>query len=174
MILQHLLVASLLSLTANAGVGDTVITVRADKKLFTLSEMMIGANMEDLHYQMVGGFDGQMLHGESFFEHSPTELAPRKAQLDGFATVNGVWTVADGVVTVTVRPDDGTPWLETGLAGGQPPLIQENRRPATSEWQLESQPVSRCFPPNPFTVIEIPIETASRSKKRTGAAMSLK
>jgi hypothetical protein len=120
MILHRLLVASLLSLTANAGVGDTVITVRADKKLFTLSEMMIGANMEDLHYQMVGGFDGQMLHGESFFEHSPTELAPRKAQLDGFATVNGVWTVADGVVTVTVRPDDGTPWLETGLAGGQP------------------------------------------------------
>ena len=35
-----------------------------------------------------------MLHGESFFEHSPTELAPRKAQLDGFATVNGIWTAA--------------------------------------------------------------------------------
>ena len=174
MILHRLLAASLLSLTANAGVGDTVITVRADKKLFTLSEMMIGANMEDLHYQMVGGFDSQMLQGESFFEHSPTELAPRKTQLDGFATVNGVWTVADGVVKVTVRPDDGTPWLETGLAGGQPPLIQWNSKPAISEWQLESKPVSRFFPLNSITVVGIPIETASTSQKRIRAAASLK
>ena len=37
--------------------GDAVVTVHADKKLFTLSDMMIGANMEDLHYQMVGGLD---------------------------------------------------------------------------------------------------------------------
>nr|MCU0982444.1 hypothetical protein [Pirellulaceae bacterium] len=63
----------------------------------------------------------QMLHGESFFEHSPTEVAPRKSQLDGFATVNGVWAAADGVVTVRVRPNDGTPWVEAGLDGGQPP-----------------------------------------------------
>jgi len=130
MTLHRLLVAVLLSLPFHVCAGDAVVTVRADKKLFTLSEMMIGANMEDLHYQMVGGFDSQMLHGESFFEHSPTELAPRKAQLDGFATVNGLWTASNGVVTVTVQPGDGTPWLETGLAGGQPPPRPEDSKPA--------------------------------------------
>lgn len=95
--------------------------MHADATRFTLSDLMIGANMEDLHYQMVGGLDSQMLHGESFFEHSPTELAPRKSPLDGFATVNGIWAADDGVVTVAVRPSDGTSWVETGLDGGQSP-----------------------------------------------------
>ncbi len=116
-----LLTICLYLLTQSGRADETLVTVHADKRLFTLSDMMIGANMEDLHYQMVGGLDSQMLHGESFFEHSPTELAPRKAQLDGFATVNGTWTAADDVVTVVVRPSDGTPWVEGGLAGGQPP-----------------------------------------------------
>jgi hypothetical protein len=116
-----LMLACVCLLPLSGRAEETVVTVHAGETLFTLSDMMIGANMEDLHYQMVGGLDSQMLHGESFFEHSPTELAARKSQLDGFATVNGVWTAADGVVTVVVRPSDGTPWVETGLDGGQPP-----------------------------------------------------
>jgi hypothetical protein len=115
------LVACVCLLPLSGRAEETVVTVHADETRFTLSDMMIGANMEDLHYQMVGGLDSQMLHGESFFEHSPTELASRKSQLDGFATVNGVWAAADGVVTVMVRPNDGTPWVEAGLDGGQPP-----------------------------------------------------
>jgi hypothetical protein len=130
MTLHRLLLAALLSLNFNARADDAVVTAHADRKLFTLSELMIGADMEDLHYQMVGGLDSQMLHGESFFEHSPAELAPRKASLDGLATVNGLWMASNGVVIVAVRPGDGTPWLETGLAGGQPPGTPENDKPA--------------------------------------------
>jgi hypothetical protein len=116
-----LLVTCVCLLPLSGRADEMVVTVHADETRFTLSDMMIGVNMEDLHYQMVGGLDSQMLHGESFFEHSPTELAPRKSQLDGFTTVNGVWAAADGVVTVVVRPTDGTPWVEAGLDGGQPP-----------------------------------------------------
>jgi len=61
-------------LISNAFSQEAKIIVHADKKLFSLSDMMVGANMEDLHYQMVGGFDSQLIHGESFFEPSPTQL----------------------------------------------------------------------------------------------------
>lgn len=100
------------------------VRIRADRVLFRLHPEVRGVNMEDLHYQMVGGIDSQMLHGESFYEHSPTELAPLKAQLAGFATVNGAWSATGGVVRVTVRPGDGTPWLEGGLDGGRPPQLK--------------------------------------------------
>ncbi len=110
-----------LELVGSVHAGETLVTVHADPVLFRLEPTVIGANMEDLHYQMVGGFDSQMLHGESFFEHSPTELAPRKAPLDGFVTVSGLWTVTNGVAEVVVRPGDGTAFLERGLGGGRPP-----------------------------------------------------
>lgn len=109
---------------------DALVTVHADRVRFRLAETTIGANMEDLHYQMVGGYDSQLLHGESFYEHSPTELAPLSGQLDGFANVNGTWTASNGIGTVTVHPGDGTPWRTEGLAGGQPPRLV---RPASAK-----------------------------------------
>jgi hypothetical protein len=65
------------------------ITVHADQVSFRMSDMMIGANMEDLHYQMVGGIDSQLIHGESFFEPSPTRLAHQTGLVDGFANCGG-------------------------------------------------------------------------------------
>ncbi|MEI6646862.1 MAG: alpha-L-arabinofuranosidase C-terminal domain-containing protein [bacterium] len=81
-----LLTALLLAFFVQA--DDAKISVHADKKLFTLSDMMIGANMEDLHYQMVGGFDSQLIHGESFFEPSPTQFAA-KSRIAGFDHCGG-------------------------------------------------------------------------------------
>ena len=60
------------------------IDVKADKALFRLSELMIGANMEDLHYQMCGGFYSQLIHGEHFFEPSESQLAPKISVVRGF------------------------------------------------------------------------------------------
>ena len=120
------LAAGLGLLAAPCGAEEASVTLHADRVLFHLSDLMIGANMEDLHYQMVGGFDSQMLHGESFFEHSPTELAPLKGQLEGFANVNGEWTATNGEASVALRHGGGTPWLEGGLEGGQPPVAQTN------------------------------------------------
>ncbi len=80
------------------------ITVRADQVRFRLQPEIIGANMEDLHYQMVGGFDIQLLHGESFFEPSPTELAQTSGQVDGFTNVRGTWrALPDGSLRVDAR-----------------------------------------------------------------------
>lgn len=72
------------------------VVVDADKVLFRLSDLMIGANMEDLHYQMVGGIDSQLIHGESFFEPSPTQLAPKCAIIAGFANCGGKVTLDHG------------------------------------------------------------------------------
>ena len=72
---------------------ESVISVHADQVKFRLSDESIGANMEDLHYQMVGGFDSQLIHGESFFEPSPTELAQKTGRVHGFTSVQGAWFV---------------------------------------------------------------------------------
>jgi hypothetical protein len=102
-ILLHLSSALLAgSLPAFAGTNQPIpppeprITVHADKKLFTLSDLMIGANMEDLHYQMVGGIDSQLLHGESFYEPSPTQLAPETGLIAGFDNCGGSVTLENG------------------------------------------------------------------------------
>jgi hypothetical protein len=80
------------------------ISVQADQTRFRLRPEIIGANMEDLHYQMVGGFDSQLLHGESFFEPSPTELAQTSGQVNGFTSVRGTWRVLpDASLRVDVR-----------------------------------------------------------------------
>ena len=76
------------------------IAVDAGKKLFQLSDLMIGANMEDLHYQMVGGFDSQLIHGESFLEPSPTQLALKTGLVDGFANCGGTVKIEDGELVV--------------------------------------------------------------------------
>jgi hypothetical protein len=72
------------------------ITIQTDQVRFRLQPEIIGANMEDLHYQMVGGFDSQLIHGESFFEPSPTDLAQTSGHVDGFTSVSGTWRALPG------------------------------------------------------------------------------
>ena len=99
--------------SAPAPTGTARITVDAGKKLFTLSDLMIGANMEDLHYQMVGGFDSQLIHGESFFEPSPTQLAVKSGLVDGFENCGGEMKVENGELVVGGK---GTRLTSTALA----------------------------------------------------------
>ena len=89
------------------------ISVDAGKKLFQLSDLMIGANMEDLHYQMVGGFDSQLIHGESFFEPSPTQLASKSGLIDGFENCGGTVQVENGELVVRGK---GTRLTSTEIA----------------------------------------------------------
>lgn len=112
------------------------IHVQADQVRFRLSDMMVGANMEDLHYQMVGGFDSQMLHGESFFEHSPTELAPHFAQIAGFANTEGRWTAGNGILRVNLGGVKPTRWIDGFVQGGRDlPPVRDNgeHKPAASD-----------------------------------------
>ena len=81
---------------ATVSAEETRVTIHADQVLFRLSDMMIGANMEDLHYQMVGGLDSQLIHGESFFEPSPTQLAPKAGIVDGFDNCGGSVALENG------------------------------------------------------------------------------
>lgn len=96
-----------------AQAGEAQIVVHADKELFTLSGMMIGANMEDLHYQMVGGFDSQLIHGESFFEPSPAQLAAKSGIVAGFDNCGGSVTLDRGELVL----GKGTRLTSTTLAG---------------------------------------------------------
>lgn len=95
-----MLVAWVWPLNLKAADSPARVVVGADKPLFCLTEMMIGANMEDLHYQMVGGFDSQLIHGESFFEPSPTQLAAQFGLVDGFANCGGGVKLSDGVLAM--------------------------------------------------------------------------
>lgn len=77
--------------------GDWTVTVQANRPLGRLGDLMLGANMEDLHYQMTGGLSSQLLHGESFFEPSPAEWAQLHGQVAGCANAGGrVSLGADG------------------------------------------------------------------------------
>lgn len=90
-------------LHASGSETGATITVHAEGVRFRLAEEVIGANMEDLQYQTFGGFDSQLIHGESFFEPSPTELAQTSGRIDGFTTVRGTWDlIPDGSVQVTI------------------------------------------------------------------------
>ena len=116
--------------------APAIIHVQADQVRFRLSDMMVGANMEDLHYQMVGGFDSQMLHGESFFEHSPTELAPHFAQIAGFANTEGRWTAAAGTLRVNLGGVKPTRWIDRFVEGGRDlPSVRDNveHKPAAAD-----------------------------------------
>jgi alpha-L-arabinofuranosidase len=121
-----------------AGAADepASIHIQADQVRFRLSDMMVGANMEDLHYQMVGGFDSQMLHGESFFEHSPTELAPHFAQIAGFANTEGRWTAGNGILRVHLGGVKPTRWIDGFVQGGRelPPVRDKGEpKPAAAD-----------------------------------------
>lgn len=123
---------------------DGKITVHADRKLFTLSDMMIGANMEDLHYQMVGGFDSQLIHGESFFEPSPTQLAARSGPIAGFDNCGGSVTLDHGelVLGKGTRLTCPTPAVETGAelttAGGGGVAICVSPNNSDNKWEWYS------------------------------------
>ena len=89
---------------------DVRINVEAEQPLFTLSDLMIGANMEDLHYQMTGGLSSQLIHGESFFELTPTDVARRSQPFAGFIARGGEWRRDGDAVDVSVageRADAG-------------------------------------------------------------------
>lgn len=98
------------------------ITILTDQVRFRLQPEIIGANMEDLHYQMVGGFDSQLIHGESFFEPSLTELAQTSGQVDGFTSVSGTWrALPDASLRVDAKggkiEDLGSVPVEAGAGG---------------------------------------------------------
>ena len=121
------------------------ITVHADQVQFRMSDLMIGANMEDLHYQMVGGIDSQLIHGESFFEPSPTQLAHQTGLVDGYANCGGQVTVeANGELLLgaatritslaPVRDNDITLELDTSGRGGLAICVHPNHSDNKWEW----------------------------------------
>ena len=81
----------------NESIG-TLIKPNPNHLVGRISEYTIGANMEDLHYQMVGGLSSQLIHGESFFEPSRSEFAAKYGIVDGFINCGDV-SVSDGYVT---------------------------------------------------------------------------
>ena len=126
-----------------AAVPAVRIDVKADKALFRLSELMIGANMEDLHYQMCGGFYSQLIHGEHFFEPSESQLAPKISVVRGFQhcfvqswlpsseNVTGRVTVEHGVVSLTgkgirLTSDQPSQAVETGVEINFPAGVSDN------------------------------------------------
>ena len=82
---------------------NTIITIEANTIQCHLSDFMIGANMEDLHYQMTGGISSQLIHGESFFEPSLSQLAPEMEQIQGFSNCKGQWRAQNNELAVTVN-----------------------------------------------------------------------
>jgi len=82
--------------------GARIVIPDASKSLFELSDAMVGANMEDLHYQMTGGLYSQLIHGESFFEPTPTDIARDGQPFLGFTVRGGVWKLAGNELRVNL------------------------------------------------------------------------
>lgn len=98
--------------------GPAQISIQAGKPLFRLSELMIGANMEDLHYQMTGGLSSQLIHGESFYEPTPTEVARACQPFDGWTARGGEWTLKGNELSVFVGGSKPTNTDEVPAAAG--------------------------------------------------------
>lgn len=124
-----------------AALPEPRITVHADRKLFTLSDLMIGANMEDLHYQMVGGIDSQLLHGESFYEPSPTQLASKTGLIAGFDNCGGCVTRENGELLLgkgtrlTSKNDVSNASVELKPTDGAGLAICVNPNNADNDWK---------------------------------------
>lgn len=129
---------------ARAAAPSAEIQVRADKVLFRLSDLMIGANMEDLHYQMVGGLDSQLIHGESFFEPSPTQLAPQIHIIDGFDNCGGSVTLENGELALgkgtrlTSAADATEARIELKATGGAGLALCVSPDNADNKWEWYS------------------------------------
>ena len=85
-----------------------IIIKDASQSLFELSDLMIGANMEDLHYQMTGGLSSQIIHGESFFEPTPTDIAHVCQPFAGFTARGGDWKLAGNELSVNIGATKAT------------------------------------------------------------------
>ena len=137
-----LLAALLLAFVAQA--DDAHISVHADRKLFPLSDMMIGANMEDLHYQMVGGFDSQLIHGESFFEPSPTQLAAKNGLIAGFDNCGGSVMLDHGELLLgkgtrlTSKTETAEAGIELKTTGGAGLAICVSPNNSDNKWEWYS------------------------------------
>jgi hypothetical protein len=94
------------------------IMIKASKSLFELSELMIGANMEDLHYQMTGGLYSQLIHGESFFEPNPTEIARACQPFVGFTARGGDWKLAGDELSVNIGESKATQLADVPAPAG--------------------------------------------------------
>jgi len=96
---------------------QATITIHADKVLHTLSRHLTGACIEDVNHEIYGGLYSQMIFGESFQEPPPA------AQVKGFKTYGGSWSVRDGILNIDAG--DGPklvsdrPAFEDGAAGVQ-------------------------------------------------------
>lgn len=85
--------------------GNSVnIKINTGRITHQLNELTRGANMEDLHYQMTGGFSSQLLHGESFYEPSLNQLARTQKIISGFQNCGGAVTIQDGQLQLTGSP----------------------------------------------------------------------
>jgi hypothetical protein len=76
LLLAPLLSVGLASEAATVDAADSVrVKVDASKVLVERDVSLIGANLEDLNYQIYGGLYSQLLHGECFEEHvDPSSL----------------------------------------------------------------------------------------------------
>ena len=112
-----------------AATRESAIRVSADRILVERPESLIGANIEDLNFQLYGGMYSQLLHGECFEEHvDPTELLGLQGP-DRFA----VWVLLDATGQPVLRYFPGrclTPFAPTGELGAeQPPAAKQKKAP---------------------------------------------
>jgi len=117
---------------AAAGAAERVqVHIRADQVRCRVNEMTCGVNMEDLHYQMTGGFSSQLIHGESFFEPSRAAHQRLYGKIEAFMNVGGEYRVEAGVLHVSLSaeslPEHGrkTRWSP----GFEPRARLQTRRP---------------------------------------------
>ncbi len=108
--------------TKRFGVDHEIVVDPATTK-GTISDLLIGACMEDVNHELYGGIWSQMIFGEKFAE-------PAKN-----STLAGEFDISDGSFSATVR--DGAPALKVERGEGGPKLTFQNTQSTTGSASME-------------------------------------
>lgn len=102
---------------------DFEITVDPTKVTGTVSDLLIGACMEDVNHELYGGIWSQMIFGEKFAEPSKN------------STLAGEFDISDGSFSATVK--DGAPALKVERGENGPKLTFQNTQSTTGSASMD-------------------------------------
>jgi alpha-L-arabinofuranosidase len=102
---------------------DHEIVVDPATQTGTISDLLIGACMEDVNHELYGGIWSQMIFGEKFAE-------PAKN-----STLSGEFDISDGTFSATVK--DGSPALKVERGENGPKLTFQNTSSTTGSASME-------------------------------------
>ncbi|HLN20369.1 MAG TPA: alpha-L-arabinofuranosidase C-terminal domain-containing protein [Bacteroidales bacterium] len=116
------------------------IRIDPSKRLYTVTDKINGANVEDLNFQCYGGMLSQLLYGQDFEEQVDVDFLNLPSTQPDYKSMTG----PGRIVTFVMLDEKNKPYLTTS-AGGRG--VNPTGNPVTKTYELNSREVSNRFIP---------------------------